>query len=130
MMGQKAMREYERTNKPIPPPVEPALQPQMQAEEAAQLAAMYQDPNALNDVNLDVLSNRSVTPLERLAYGEITEAPTALPLTGLSALEAMYPAFGTPNINPNRGVLSPQSLSQLEQGRLNALEYLRNQGKY
>jgi len=130
MMGQKAMREYERTNKPIPPPVEPALQPQMQAEEAAQLAAMYQDPNALNDVNLDVLTNRPVTPLERLAYGKITEAPTALPLTGLSALEAMYPAFGTPNINPNRGVLSPQSLSQLEQGRLNALEYLRNQGKY
>lgn len=130
MMGQKAMREYERTNKPISPPVEPALQPQMQAEEAAQLGPMYQDPNALNDVNLDVLSNRSVTPLERLAYGEITEAPTALPLTGLSALEAMYPAFGTPNINPNRGVLSPQSLSQLEQGRLNALEYLRNQGKY
>jgi len=130
MMGQKAMREYERTNKPISPPVEPALQPQMQAEEAAQLGLMYQDPNALNDVNLDVLTNRPVTPLERLAYGKITEAPTALPLTGLSALEAMYPAFGTPNINPNRGVLSPQSLSQLEQGRLNALEYLRNQGKY
>jgi len=93
MMGQRAMREYERTNKPIPPLVEPALQPQAQAEEAAQLAAMYQDPNAMDAVDINAFTNRQPTEFERMVYSDptMTEAPTALPLSSQQAIDIMYP---------------------------------------
>ena len=93
LRGRKAERKYQRTNKPISMPVEQALQPQAQAEQSAQLAAMYQDPNALDDVNLQALPNRPPTDVERIVYGEptMTEAPTALPLSELEAIEIAYP---------------------------------------
>lgn len=91
IMGKRAMRKYERTNKPIP--VEAALQPQMQAQQAAQLEATYQDPNAMDAVDINAFTNRQPTEFERMVYSDptMTEAPTALPLSGQQAFEIMYP---------------------------------------
>jgi hypothetical protein len=130
LRGKRAMRQYEKYNQPITP--EPEPQPQSEAEQSAMLAQYYGDPNALAGMDLEAFTNRAPTQFEQFVYDNpnMTEAPTALPLSAYEAQGLMYPEFGTSNINPNRGKLSPQSTSQLEQGRLNALEYLRNQGMY
>ena len=93
LRGQRALRKYEQTNVPIPQSTEPQLQPQSQAEQSAQLAGIYQDPAALDDVNLQSFVNRAPTDVERIVYGEpsMTEAPTALPLSVSEAQDIAYP---------------------------------------
>lgn len=93
LRGERAMRQYERTNQPIPQSITPQQQPQSEAEQSAMLAQYYGDPNALAGMDLEAFTNRAPTQFEQFVYDNpnMTEAPTALPLSPQEAIDVRYP---------------------------------------